>query len=159
MGFDWQRVIETCLHRKCCCLIAWVSSGPYLSLIHHTYWSPRSERAVGRRGWRVAERPGAHARTHAAPSVPLGWLFVCHSSVCLHRSFNKTCCCLFTCRPQHQPAERLIDFSLAACMYVGGKVGGAAFWSEKIYCRCGRTKRNREENIYFCTRRKILTYI
>lgn len=36
-SFDWQRVIEMSLNRKCCCLIVRVSSVWYLSLIHQTY--------------------------------------------------------------------------------------------------------------------------
>lgn len=106
-----------CLDRTCCCLIAHVSSVWYLSPIHHTYWSSKSEGAVGQQG---------HIHTHTGASVLFRGVSICHSSVYTNRSSAEIYDCLFTFKPQQQPAERHIDFAwllvsvcVCACMWEG----------------------------------------
>lgn len=110
MSYDWQRVIEMGLNRKCCCLIARVSGVWYLSLIHHTYWSSESE-SNGKRERGMGEGGNSLSLSLTGLSVLVRGVFVCHSSVYTHRSSAEIYDCLFTFKPQQQPAERRIDFA------------------------------------------------
>lgn len=72
-------------------------------------------------------------RMHTGLSVLLKGVFVCHSSVYLNRSATKIYDCLFTFKPQQQPAERLIDLVWLRVHVCGWGVGGAedrVFWSK-----------------------------